>query len=344
MKSRHVTIKDLAKELDLSISTISRAFNDKYDIKRETRDLILKKADELGYKPNPIALKLIQQRTSIVGVVVPEFVTSFFPKVITGMQEVLFSNGYQVLIMQTGESSEREMEVIRTFEDSMVDGMLISLSKESRNVEYINKLITGGLPVVLFNRVSEDIVAPKVLFDDYKWAFFATERLIEAGYKSIYHYSAPATLSLSKNRIRGFVNALKKHGLYDCCDQVIETGFSIEDGEVITEKLLDEGKKFDAIFSSNDRSAIGAIRVLKRRGHKIPEEFGVMGFSESSLATVIEPELSSVEQPTTKMGRVSAELLLELINSENSEQLHDVVLGGKIHVRQSSMRKEKTPQ
>jgi len=338
MKPRHVTIKDLAKALDLSVATISRAFNDKYDIKKETRELILKKADELGYKPNPIAKKLIQQRSFNIGVVVPEFITSFFPKVLSGIQEVLIAKGYQVLIMETGESCERELEVIKTLEESMVDGMLISLSKETHNVDYINKLITNGLPVVLFNRVSEDIMAPKVLFDDYKWAFFATERLIEAGYKNIFHYAAPSSLSLSKKRINGFVSALKKHGLLESCEQVIETGFTIQDGEAITEKLLDEGKAFDAIFSSNDRSAIGAIRVLKRRGYKIPEEIGIMGFSESSLATVVEPELSSVEQPTTKMGRVSAELLLRMIDSETNEQLHDVVLGGKIHVRESSMK------
>jgi DNA-binding LacI/PurR family transcriptional regulator len=229
--------------------------------------------------------------------------------------------------------------VIKRLEESMVDGIIISLSKETENFNYINKLISDGMPVVQFNRVSENIIAPKVLFDDYKWAFFATERLIEAGYRSIYHYAAPHTLSLSKKRIKAFVDALKKHGLFDSCEQVVETGFTIEDGKEITEKLLAEGKKFDAIFSSNDRSAIGAIKVLKQHGYKIPEDFGVMGFSESSLATVVEPELSSVEQPTIKMGQVAAGLLLDLINSDDSSNLHDVVLGGKIHVRESSMRK-----
>ena len=171
----YITIKDVAKKLNVSVSTISRAFNDKYDIKKETKELILTTAKEMGYRPNPMAKKLIQKRSFNIGIVVPEFINGFFPEVIIGAQEIFFKKGYQVLIAQSNECFETELKNVETLENNMVDGLLLSISCETKNTEYYQKLIKSGLPIVLFNRVNKNLNASKVLFNDYKWAFFATE-------------------------------------------------------------------------------------------------------------------------------------------------------------------------
>ena len=185
---KHITIKDVEKRVNCSISTVSRAFNDKYDIRKEKRDLILATAKEMGYSPNPIAKSLLKQCTNQIGVIVPEFINTFFPEVIIGIQDVFLKKGYQILIMQSGESHQAEIENIKTMENNMVDGMIISLTLESKNVDYLKSLIEKGFPLVIFNRVSNDLETSKVIIDDYKWAFFATEHLIYQGYKKIFHF------------------------------------------------------------------------------------------------------------------------------------------------------------
>ncbi len=338
MRTNHITIKDLARVLNLSISTISRALNDQYDVRKETRNLVLKTAKELGYRPNPIAKKLIQRRTFNVGVVIPEFQSSFFTKLILGIQDFLIKNKYQVLIMSSNESHETELENIKTLEDNMVDGLIISLSKETKNIDYINNLIKGGLPVILINRINKDIKAPSIVFDDYKWAFFATEHLISQGCQKIVHFATPPCFSLSQNRIKGFIAALEKHGISYSSDQIIACGMDLEDGEEAIKSILNNELEFDGIFAGSDRAAIGAIKYLKKLGVRIPEQVCIIGFSESSLAQIIDPALSSVLQPTYEMGKAAAELLVQSIDTEKIES-KEIVLGGKLNIRESSLRK-----
>ena len=208
---KYITIKDVAKKLNVSISTISRAFNNKADINIGTKELILKTAKQMGYRPNPIAKKLIQRKSFNIGIVVPEFIHSFFPEVIIGAQEILFEKGYQVLITQSNECFETELKNIKSLEDSMVDGLIVSLSCETKNIDYFKTLIRSGFPIVFFNRVNNDLNASKVVFNDYKWAFFATEHLIFQGYKKIFHLKGNDNLKLSNERSRGFIDAHKKH-------------------------------------------------------------------------------------------------------------------------------------
>ena len=199
----YITIKDIAKKLNISIATVSRAFNDKSDIKADTKNLILKTAKEMGYRPNPMAKKLMQKRSLTIGIVVPEFLNSFFPQVIIGAQEILFEKGYQVLITQSNENFDTELKNVKALEDSMVDGIIISQSSETKNSTYYQNLINSGFPIVFFNRVCNDISSSKILFNDYKWAFFATEHLINQGYKNIYHLKGKASLSLTNDRMKG---------------------------------------------------------------------------------------------------------------------------------------------
>jgi len=335
---KHVTIKDVARKLSCSVSTISRAFNDKYDIRKETRDHILETAKEMGYSPNPMAKSLLKQCSNQIGVVVPEFINAFFPEVIIGIQEVFIKKGYQVLIMQSGESHITELENVKTMENNMVDGMIISLSLETKNVDYYKKLIQQGFPLVFFNRVSNELETSKVLIDDYKWAFFATEHLIYQGYKNIFHFAGPSGLMFTNNRKNGFIDAHRKHKLPFEEASIIETGLMINDGERVMEKLINEKNIPEAIFAVNDPTAIGAMKMLKKYGFKIPADVALVGFTESKLAELIDPPLTSVAQPTKEIGRTAAMLLLEQIETKGIFVPQTVIRNGRLNVRESSMK------
>jgi LacI family transcriptional regulator len=337
----YATIKDIARALNVSIATVSRAFNDKYDVKKETRELILLKAKEMGYRPNPIARKLLQKHSYNIGVIVPEFINSFFPEVIIGIQEIFCEKGYQVIIMQSNENAGLELKNLISMENNMVEGLLISLSKETTNIAYLERLIKEKFPVVLFNRVNETLPASKVVFSDYKWSLFATEHLIEQGCKNIFHLSGPRHLTLIQDRIRGFKKALEKHKLPCHNDQIIETGIFIEDGERVMEQLIQADRVPDAIFATNDPVAIGAMKILKKNGYKIPGDIAVVGFSNSKVAEIVEPSLTSVEQPTIEMGLTAARLLLEQLTGEGVADPQTIVLEGKLVIRDSSIRKNK---
>jgi DNA-binding LacI/PurR family transcriptional regulator len=335
---KHITIKDVARKLNCSVSTISRAFNDKYDIRKETRDNILATAKEMGYSPNPIAKSLLKQCSNQIGVVVPEFINSFFPEVIIGIQEVFLKKGYQVLIMQSGESHITELENVRTLENNMVDGMIVSLSLETKNVDYYKDLIKQGFPLVFFNRVSNELETSKVLIDDYKWAFFATEHLIYQGFKKIFHFSGPDGLMFTQNRKNGYMDAHRKHKIPLNEGSIIETGLMIADGERVMEKLINANNLPDAIFAVNDPTAIGAMKMLKKHGYKIPEDVALVGFTETKLAELIDPPLTSVAQPTKEIGRTAAQLLLEQIEAKGIIVPQTVILNGRLNVRESSMK------
>lgn len=332
----YITIKDIAKKLNISIATVSRAFNDKSDIKLDTKNLILKTAKEMGYRPNPIAKKLIQKRSLTVGIVVPEFLNSFFTEVIIGAQEVLFEKGYQVLITQSNENFETELKNIKALEDSMVDGIIISQTSETKNVEYYQNLIHTGFPIVFFNRVCDEITASKILFNDYKWAFFATEHLINQGYRNIYHLKGKESLSLTNDRMKGFLDAHSKHKLTVTKEQIIPTGFTIEDGQKVALEIINSGKIPDAIFASNDPSAIGAMQVFKKNGFLIPKDIAFVGFTESKMGSIIDPPLTSVLQPAHEIGREAARTLIEQIENPTTYTTQIIVLNGQLNCRESS--------
>ncbi len=333
----YITIKDIAKKLNISIATVSRAFNDKSDIKTETKNLILKTAKEMGYRSNPMAKKLMQKRSLTIGIVVPEFMNSFFPEVIIGAQEILFEKGYQVLITQSNENYETELKNVKTLEDSMVDGIIISQSSETKNSIYYQNLINSGFPIVFFNRVCNEISSSKILFNDFKWAFFATEHLINQGYRNIYHLKGKESLSLTNDRMKGFVEAHAKHKLTVSKEQIIPTGFGIEDGKRVANEIIDSGKIPDAIFASNDPSAIGAMQVFKKRGFRIPEDVAFVGFTESKMGAIIDPPLSSVLQPAREMGREAAKLLIAQIENLTTFKPQTIVLNGQLNIRESSV-------
>jgi DNA-binding LacI/PurR family transcriptional regulator len=334
---KHVTIKDVAKKLNVSVSSVSKAFNGRHDIKQETKELILKVGREMGYHPNPIAKKLQQKQTFNIGVVVPEFVNAFFPEVIIGIQDVLSERGYQALIVQSNECFETELKNVQSLEQDMVDGLIISLSRETKNLEYYQSLLRQKYPIVFFNRYNEELTTSKVIFDDFKWAFFVTEHLVKQGCKKIYHLSAYQHLLLARNRIKGFKKALSKHKIDFQDEWIIETGLFVEEGEKIMHAIIQKGDIPEAIVCANDKIAFGAMRAIKKAGLKIPDDIAVTGFSETPFVEIVDPPLTSVAQPTYEMGEIAAKLMLRKIENENMTP-ETVILNGSLNIRKSSQK------
>lgn len=334
---KNLTIKEFSKIINVSISTISRAFNDKYDIHPDTKKMILEKAEELGYRPNPIAQRLINHQSKMIGVVVPEFVNAFFPKVIMGIQSVMEDAGYQVLIMSSNESAQKELDNVKTLERNMIDGLIISLTKETRDISYFKLLQSKNLPIVQFNRVNQKLETPKIIFDDYTWAFKATEHLINQGYRNIYHFSGPQSMTLAHSRCKGYKDAMKNHNI-PFEDRIVEAGIFMEDGARIAKMMIDNDEVPEAVFAFNDPVAIGAMEYFRENGYNVPCDIAFVGFTESRIAMHMTPALTSVEQPSTEIGKKSAEILLEMINNKVIYNDKVITLNGLLNVRASSLK------
>ena len=311
---KHATIKDLAQALGISKSTVSRALADHSDVKPETKRLVLEMAEKMNYRPNPYAQNLIRRRSKVIGVVVPEFVNSFFPRIIIQIQKVFEKEGFNVLITQSGESAEIELKNLHLLENSMVEGIILSVTEKGRNDEYYRRLIDNGIPIVFFNRPSNEVEASEVVIDDFRMAFFAVEHVLYAnGTKRNrpLHLMGPKGIFNSATRHQGYKQALSKHGIDPAPDTFVQCrDISRECGFETMNAILDGDRIPDAVFCFNDQLAIGALKAIKKRGYRIPEQIAVMGFSESQSALLTEPQLSSVAQPLDLIGETAANLLL----------------------------------
>ncbi len=336
----YATLKDIANALKISTATVSRALADRWDVNSETKRLVIEEAKRQNYKPNPIAKRLQNRHSRIIGLVVPEFKSLFFPNVISGVQKVIDEAGFQLLITQSQESMEIELRNLKLLENNMVEGILISINREGENLDYYQELIDSGIPLVFFNRVSSNIDAPKVIIDDYKLAFFATEHLIYNGFKKIYHFEGPANLSVSKERKRGFIDAMIKHHREISENVIVTAGVQSDKGYTAMHDLIIKNDLPDAIFCFNDPSAMGALKAIKEAGLKCPDDVALVGFSETELASLIDPPLTSVEQPTFEMGETAANLLLEQLD-KNPKPFRTVLLTAKMNIRKSSIKEKK---
>lgn len=340
--AQNITIKDIARKLGISKSTVSRALADRFDVKPETKKAVLEMAQQMHYTPNPFAQNLIKRRTKIIGVVVPEFINSFFARIIIQIQKVFDKEGFRVLITQCNESADAERCNLKLFEESMVEGILISVTEKGRNTAYYQELIDKGIPLVFFNRAENNVEASRVMINDYKWAFFATEHLIHIRQKMgqatprIMHFEGPKEIDLSNQRYKGYVAALRKYGLEPDSSLIITCDtITREEGTRQMNRCIATGNLGDALFCFNDQLAIGAMKALKRHGIAIPQQISITGFTESQSALVTEPALSSVAQPLDKMGETAAQLLLSKIKDPDAPD-STVVLEATLNVRSSS--------
>lgn len=328
------TIKDIARALGVSVATVSRALTGSHEVNGETRERVLAKAKELHYKPNIQARNLLKRRNNMIGVVVPEFITFFFPEIIIGIQDVMNNAGYQVLICQSNESSRLERQNVEMLENSMVEGLIVSVTKESKNIDLYQRLIDERMPLVFINRVLPGLNASQVIIDDRKCAFKAVEHLIKCGYRRIAHLAGNAHLSVTQRRVEGYLDALKAYNVPVYEQYLMYVGVQQDRARMGVNYLLSLKEKPDAIFAVNDPIAIGAMMELKKRGLRVPEDVAVVGFSESPVGRIL--DLTSVSQPTQEMGHMAAELLLRKINDQDSPP-ETKIFDAPLNIRNSSV-------
>jgi LacI family transcriptional regulator/LacI family repressor for deo operon, udp, cdd, tsx, nupC, and nupG len=335
-RHHEVTIMDIARQLGVSKSTVSRALRGNADIHEGTRQAILDLAQKLDYQPNPLANALLKRRTNTVGILVPEFQHFFFPTLIMGAQDVLTQAGYNLMIFQSNESYETEVANVKALLRSRVDGIMASITGESQNFDHFRTVLQKEIPLVFFNRVCPELATPQVIIDDYSGAFQAVEHLIEQGYRRIAHLAGPPNLQIARLRRQGYLDALQKYGLLIDEDLIVYHNLIERNARACAQQLLDLPQPPDAIFVVNDPSAIETMLLAKQRGIQIPQELGIVGFSNDPVSSIIEPALTTVEQPVREIGAQSAQLLLAQLQTPNLEQK---VLATRLIVRDSSRRK-----
>lgn len=332
---KHITIKDIARHLSLSVSTVSRALVNDKNIRRETKEKVLEAAKALGYKPNPVATNLKYGHTNTVGVIVPEMVTPFASQVINGIQSILYANGLKVIIAESHEDPQKEKENLQLMERFMVDGIIICLCSYKENKEEYLRLQQAEMPMVFFDRIPHGLDVSQVIVDDYMKTFFLVEHLIRSGHQRIIHLQGPDDVYNSIERARGYKDALTKFRIPVEADMLIKTGLTFDDGAKAADLLIEKDIPFDALFAFTDTLAIGAMNRLRELNKRIPEEIAIASFSGTVLSTIVYPQLTTVEPPLHEMGKTAAELILEKIKNPASAN-RSIVLDAEIKIRASS--------
>jgi LacI family transcriptional regulator len=337
-----ITIKDIAKALSLSTSTVSRALRGSYEISPETKKLVLEYAEKFNYRPNPIALSLKERKSRSIGVVVSEIANHFFSEAINGIESIAYNRGYHVIISQSHESYEREVVNVKHLSSRSVDGLLISLSTETTDIGHFKELHDKGLPLVFFDRVTDEIDTHKVIANNYQGAYDATDHLIKSGFKKIAHISSSAHLSITKERLAGYKAALEEHKIplnesyIKYCNHGGKVLKEIEDA---ISDLMKLKQRPDAIFAASDRLTTSSLSTLKTLGLKIPDDVAFVGFTNYGLVELLNPPLSSVNQPAFEMGQVATELLIQLIESKRPVTTFETrVLQTQLCIRDSSVK------
>lgn len=331
----YATIKDIAKELNISPSTVSRALRGEYNVKKETQDKVREVAQRLGYTPDQSAVGLRRKRTYTIGVIVPEMITPFFITIINTIQNEIKKDGYKLIIAQSQEDPAIERSNLSLMEEYRVEGIIISVCHINQNNDVYLRLQQKGIHLVFFDRVPS-LQVSKVIIDDYQKAFFMVEYLIRLGKKRILHLAGPKHIQNALDRKRAYQDALKKFKIPYDPSLVVDAGISIEDGEQAIAKLKNNNNiYFDAIFSFTDTLVIGAKNYLQTHGYQIPQDVALAGFSGSLLSTIVQPQLTTVEQPLEQMGQTVAHMLLSKISNPNSPN-QTITLDAQIKYRGST--------
>jgi DNA-binding LacI/PurR family transcriptional regulator len=342
MKFEAVTIKDIARELGISTSTVSRALRDSYEISPETKNLVLECAERLHYTPNPIALSLKEKRSRSIAVLVAEIANSFFSQVINGIESIAYKKGYNVIISQSHESFQREVRELQFLASRSVDGLIVSVSSETSDINHLKKLVDRGLPIVFFDRVIEEMNTHLVIVDNFNSAYKATVHLIKNGFRKIACLTNSPHLSITIERIAGYKKALEDNA-FEIDEKLIKYcnrgGTQVNETEIVMQELFNLEGHPDAILGLSDKLTTGALRFLQKKGIKVPREVGLLGFSNGDFTELLSPSLSIIRQPAFEMGQTAIELLLGVIESKRPvKEFSRKVLETELIVRNSTIR------
>ena len=334
----HATISDVARAVGVATSTVSRAINGHSDVNPVTRQAVLDAAQQLDYRPNTLAQGLKSHETHLLGVVVPEIERPFFAMAISGIQSVATEAGYQVMICQSKESYQLEVSTVQALVASQVDGLLICHSRETENFDHVKTAACRGIPVVHFDRVSDEVNSAKVILDDWNGAFNVTEHLIKQGARRIAILAGPPSLLISRNRLAGYQSALKRYGIALRPEYERHIEFRTEEAVAALGAWLDLPEPPDAIFAINYTNALDLLVALKRRGLRVPQDMAVVGFGDEFLASMIEPGLTTVDLHPHRIGQQAARLFLEQVQQGDNFQPRTFVIAGDLIIRQSSLK------
>jgi LacI family transcriptional regulator len=341
MKKEKTTIHDIARKLNITASTVSRALKDHPRISTETKKAVLKTAEKLNYQPNHIAAALRNGKSNIIGIIVPTADRTFFSSVVRGIEEIANTSKYNVMICQTYDSYEKEMDTVEALLNARVDGIIASFAKNTTNFDHFLKVKERGIPLILFDRSNDALEVSHVVVDDFLGAYKATEHLIQQGCRRVAHFTNTRKISIYKERLRGYREALLDNGLPYDESLVVESNLQLEDGRNSMEQMLQRAEIPDGVFSASAYGILGAMQVLKEKGIRIPEEVALVGFSNEPFTSFTEQALTSVDQHSMRMGNAAAEIFLEEITSSNQKFIpQKIVLKPELIIRQSSLRKK----
>ncbi|MFH1851234.1 MAG: LacI family DNA-binding transcriptional regulator [Candidatus Neomarinimicrobiota bacterium] len=337
---KNPTLKDLAKELELSVSTVSRALQHHPAISKKTIERTQKLAEELGYFPNVVAKSLKNKSSRTIGVIVPEIRHFFFSSAIDGIEDVTYKEGYTIMVAKSNEDLEREVLNTEGLISNRVAGVIASISQSTVQGLHFQRIIARGIPLVFFDRILDDLEVSKVVSNDFDSAYRTVNHLIESGYRRIAHLAGPPHLNISHKRLDGYKQALADNGLEINEDMIICCHLSEESGARGTQILLSQSPRPDAICCVNDPVAVGVYQQLRKVGLKIPDDMGVTGFSNNPITAMLSPAMTTVDQHGYEMGRTAAKILLEEINDERAVTTDQTYLvDGELIIRESSQPK-----
>lgn len=340
-KNNDVTIYHIAERLGLATSTISRALKDHYSISEKTTRLVKDTALEMGFRPNVLAASLRNKKTKTIGVLITRINRPFLSSLISGIEEILQKAGYNTIIIQSNDSYKNEVNMTKVLYSNRVGGVICSLAMETQNTSHFQQFINSNIPLVFVDRVPKEIDTWRVMIDNYSAGYKATQHLIDQGCKRIAHYAGAQHRNVYSERKRGYLDALKDNNLVADKDLLVYFKIlSYEESEIVTNRLLDLKNPPDGIFSSNDSTAVAAIKVAKKRNIRVPEDLAIIGFNNDPVSQIIEPPLSTVTHPAFEMGQASAQKILSLLESPVTDEVKEITfLNTEVLVRGSSKRK-----
>ncbi len=339
--NKKARIVDIARELDIAASTVSRALNDHPRISKKTKKAVDLAAKAINYQPHRLAAALRNGKSNVIGVIIPTIDRVFFGSIVRGIEEELRREGYQIMICQTYDDPVLEAAAIEGLLNLRVDGIIATLSKRTTNFDHFVKAKGTGIPIVLFDRSNDELDFSHVIIDDFMGAYRAVEHLIHQGCRRIAHFTNVQKINIYKERLRGYRAALERNNIPFLPELVIESDMQLVDGRVSMQNLLQKDLQPDAIFSSSDLGAMGALQVLRENNIRVPEEVAIVGFSNEPFTSFSDPPISSVDQHCKRMGNAASELFLEEIKQKPVDKFipRKVVFMPELVIRGSSLRK-----
>jgi len=337
LNKKRTTLKDIATVLGISTAAVSKALNDDARISVKTKKAVKQVAKELNYQPNHLASALRKGKSKLVGLIVPRTNSNFFSSVVENMEEVLNKAGYNIIITQSNESFEKECDNIDTLLYLQVDGIIASMANETVDLSFYEKIKSNGIPLVLFDRGENDLNVDYIGINDYDSSHMIIEHLVAQGCKRIAHIGGFRRTRIFNNRIRGYIDAIKKHDLPHDDELLIESSLTLEDGRHQIQKLLTLKNRPDAVYVASDYAALGALQVLKEKNIKVPEEIKLVGFGNEPFTSLVTPSITSIDQHSKQIGKLAAETFLDYVDKDVVQQsLNKLILDSELIVRDSS--------